>query len=502
MKKLLAMILALAMILSMAACGSSGKGGKTENEAGKLDTSKEVEVVMYFISDRPAGQDIIDENMNKIFKEKLNCTLKVNWIPWSDFKNTYDLLLSSGEPVDLIYCAGWLGYTQLAQQGAFKDLDTLWPTYAPENFAKATAEAKDQTKVDGKMYCIPTLWATYYGQGPIWRTDILEGTELEGMTIDSFEKIEEYCDFCKANYPEILPIEMNSNGSNYDEMWGRALGLLRMGIFYYDPAEEHPTLKTFTELESSKEFFETMARWNEKGFYSKSCLSDTAGDSDVKKGTAFIKCHNVDTYQGYQQKTNLGASEYQWDFYDISKYGAHLPFTQDAVCVPSGSKNPERAIALWNLITTDQEAYDAFYYGIEGTSYKLNDDGSVTMLDTDTYSTSGMWTVRTTGLTRESEGNPQAWSDWHEKWEKMIAENNIWEKYSSLTVNTEGLDTELANIDNVQAKYFAPLELGLNTNGVDAGIAEFNEKLQQAGVEKVREAYQKQLDAYVEGLNK
>lgn len=500
MKKLLAMVLAIAMILSMAACGGSGKGNKTES--GKLDTSKEVEVVMYFISDRPAGQDIIDENMNKIFKEKLNCTLKVNWIPWSDYKNTYNLLLSSGESVDLIYCAGWLGYSQLAQQGAFKNVDELWPTYAPENYAKATDEAKAQTIVDGKMYCIPTLWATYYGQGPLWRTDILEGTELEGIVLDSFENIEKYADFCKENYPEILPIEMNSNGSNYDSMWGRYLGLREMGIFYYDPTEEHPTLKTFTELDSCEDFLNMMARWNEKGFYSKSCLSDTSGDSSAEKGTAFLRCHNVDSFSGYQMKTNLGSSDFQWQFQDIGKYAAHLPFTQDAVCVPSGSKNPERAVALWNLITTDQEAYDAFYYGIEGTSYKLNDDGSVTMLDPDTYSTSGMWTVRTTGLTRDAEGTPAEWNEWHETWEKMIKENDVWEKYSSLTVDTAGLDTELANINDVMLKYWAPLELGLNTNGIEGGVAEFNEKLQQAGVEKVREAYQKQLDAYVEGLNK
>ena len=34
MKKLLAMVLAIAMILSMAACGGSGKGNKTENRQG------------------------------------------------------------------------------------------------------------------------------------------------------------------------------------------------------------------------------------------------------------------------------------------------------------------------------------------------------------------------------------------------------------------------------------------------------------------------------------
>ena len=99
MKKLFALLLALAMVLSLAGCTKPGTGkdstkaadGSGSAEAAELDTSKEVEIVMYFISNRPTKQDEIDANMNKIFKEKLNCTLKVNWISWSDYANTYNL---------------------------------------------------------------------------------------------------------------------------------------------------------------------------------------------------------------------------------------------------------------------------------------------------------------------------------------------------------------------------------------------------------------------------
>ena len=84
-KKLLALVLALALVITaFAGCAGGGSstsstGGSTGGD-GKLDTSKEVEIVMYFISDRPAKQDDVDAYMNEIFKEKLNCTLKENWI--------------------------------------------------------------------------------------------------------------------------------------------------------------------------------------------------------------------------------------------------------------------------------------------------------------------------------------------------------------------------------------------------------------------------------------
>ena len=103
-KKLVAALLAATMTLGLlAGCGSSGdtsssgdaasSGSSSEAGAsGEVDTSKEVELVMYVISDRPAGQDIVDENINAILKEKLNCTLKFNWSGWAEYSQKYPLL--------------------------------------------------------------------------------------------------------------------------------------------------------------------------------------------------------------------------------------------------------------------------------------------------------------------------------------------------------------------------------------------------------------------------
>lgn len=78
------------------------------------------------------GQDAIDENLNKLLKEKLNCSLKINWIGWAEYANKYPLLFSSGEEFDMAYSASWLNFASLAQKGAFKSLDELWPTYGTE----------------------------------------------------------------------------------------------------------------------------------------------------------------------------------------------------------------------------------------------------------------------------------------------------------------------------------------------------------------------------------
>ena len=88
-KRFLSMALATIMVTSLlGGCGNSTStttdsstdsstvtSDTVETSTGELDTSKEVNLVMYIVGDRPAGQDVNDENFNKIIKEKLNCTL-------------------------------------------------------------------------------------------------------------------------------------------------------------------------------------------------------------------------------------------------------------------------------------------------------------------------------------------------------------------------------------------------------------------------------------------
>ena len=164
LRKALAVSMAIAMTGGLlAGCGNSSSGGSsnsgttnsgsTSSASGELDTSEFVELSMYVISDRPSGQDEIDENLNKLLKEKLNCSLKINWIGWAEYANKYPLLFSSGEEFDMAYSATWLNFASLAQKGAFKSLDELWPTYAPKNFAAQSEEAKQQATVNGSYYC-------------------------------------------------------------------------------------------------------------------------------------------------------------------------------------------------------------------------------------------------------------------------------------------------------------------------------------------------------------
>lgn len=506
-KKLLSAVLAATMAAGMlAGCGSSSSSDSASSdsasaqasgstESGTLDTSEEVEIVMYVVSDRPAGQDVVDENLNTLLKEKLNCTLKINWIGWAEYQQKYPMLFSSGEEFDIAYAAGWLNFANLARKGAFMELDDLFPTYAPDNYAMQSDSALAQATIDGHLYAVPTLYPTYDTYGAIYRGDI--ATEA-GMTdtIDTFEEVEQYCDYVVANHPEMEPIDIYSMGPELSLTWTRYNGLkdIDSGLryLYFDPSDPTSQVTALYDLDGATEFYQMMKEWSDKGFWTKSALADT-DSTKTQNGKAALRFHNIDSYSGY------AVLHPDWDFQfgTMTSDVAHLPYTQDCMVISNTSQNPERALALWNLITTDQEVYDAFYYGVLGTTYTLNDEGQFTITDSDLYSTSAMWAARTAELNRDQAGVPDDYDEIRNQWEEEIDPSKGAEQYTGFVLDTTNITTEVAACENARQQYGWPLELGY-TNDVEASIEEYRSAMEAAGIDKVIEECQSQLDAYRE----
>lgn len=507
-KKLLALLLVATMGLGLlSGCGGGGSsssgdsssGGTSSGDAaGDVDTSKEVELVMYIISDRPAGQDVVDENLNNLLKEKLNCTLKINWIGWAEYAQKYPLLFSSGEAFDLAYCATWLGFSSLAQRGAFMALDDMLPTYAPDNYAMQSESALKQATVDGHLYAVPTLLPTYAAYGTIYRGDIAAEAGITD-TIDTWEEIEQYCDYIVANHPEMEAIDEYSSGPESSLVFARMNALMEIDsnlrFLFYDPSEEHPTVKALYDLDGATEFYQRMKEWSDKGYWTKSALADTDSQK-TQNGKAGLKFHNIDTWSGYT--VQHPEWDYQWG--TMTNDIAHLPYTQDCMVISNTAQNPERALAFWNLLTTDQEVYDALYYGVLGTTYDLNDEGQFTILDMDLYSTSAMWAARTMDLNRNQAGVPESYDTIRQDWENEIKEGVGAEKFTGFVLDTTNVATEVAACTNAKQQYGWPLELGY-TDDVEASIEEYRQAMQAAGIDKLIEECQKQLDAYVDSLN-
>ena len=493
---------ALFAVLLFFSCEKQGGGtGGAGSGGGMADTSKRVELVMWVIGDEPPKQAEMMENLNKLLIEKLNCTLKVNWLSWADFgNNKYPLLFSSGEAFDMAYTATWLNFAALAQRGAFKELDELWPKYAPKNYARQSKTALYQAAVNGHIYCVPTLQATYSAYGAIYRSDLALPYGWDGK-MESFEDMERYFAIVKANNPGIEPFDTYNEGSPMDDIWMYNRGLYSLkgstnDFFFIDPSEPNPKIFTYYEYSQTPAFLAMMDRWNKAGYFPKSVLSDTDADK-LRNGKAALRVHNIDAYEGnYRDNPAWGI---RW--FNAVKDVSNMSFTQDALGISNTSKNPERALMLWDLITNDEQVFRAFFYGIEGKSYNLIQEGGVTYIDPvigTGYAFSNCWAARTNEFSLPATGAPPDLRAHKDAYDASIKDGVGSQKFRSFTIDTSSIETEYSACQNAHRQYWFPLELAYVD--VSAGLKEYEEKMKAANIEKVRGVLQAQLDAYLQEI--
>ncbi|GHV71521.1 putative ABC transporter substrate binding lipoprotein [Spirochaetia bacterium] len=493
----------LILILGMTACGNKGSQGSS---AGGSDTSKRVELVMWFIGDEPPKQAELMENLNKILIEKINATLKINWLSWADFgNNKYPLLFSSGEAFDMAYTATWLNFSALAQRGAFKDLDELFPKYAPKNYARQSKTALFQATVNGHIYAVPTLQATYSAYGAIYRTDLAIPYGWDGK-MESFADIEKYFAIVKANNPGIEPFDTYNEGSPMDDVFMYSNGMYATrgssnDFLFIDPFQPNPKIVTYYEYEKIPEFLSMMDRWNKAGYFPKSVLSDTDADK-LRNGKAALRVHNIDAYEGNYRDGQRDGKDWQIRWFNMVKDVSNMAFTQDALAISNTAKNPERALMLWDLITNDEQVFRAFFYGIEGKSYEIIRENGVEYIEginTTDYAFSNCWAARTNEFALPATGAPADLKGYKASYDAYIKDGVGSQKFRSFTADITSIETEYSACQNVQRQYWFPLELAYVD--VKAGLKEYEEKMKAAGIEKVRQTIQAQLDAYIKSVS-
>ena len=125
-KRLVAMLMAAALTLSLAACGNGGSSSSTADSSTSSESSasdsaaadssdasseaedlKESELVTLNIVTMSGGKEEsgiaqVEEAMDKILEEKFNVNVKLSFLPYSSYADQISLMLSSGEGVDLL----------------------------------------------------------------------------------------------------------------------------------------------------------------------------------------------------------------------------------------------------------------------------------------------------------------------------------------------------------------------------------------------------------------
>jgi putative aldouronate transport system substrate-binding protein len=505
--RLFAALILSALCLGGCADRNSAAAAAAPRTRNGIDISEKVEIVLYMLGDAPKDLGLIQDEINKMALEELNCTVSFKYTTWSDYMQRYNLLLSSGQPIDLIFTSEWLNYNQFAQKGAFMELETLLPKCAPDLFAFVPGDYWDGVKVRGHIYTIPSTWREYVNEGFLYREDL---RKKYGLPVpDSLAHIEAYLEGIKRQEPHRnLTSEIvidNGYGPSFSATSVLYMKYPWVELFMpYGLRADYDDPDAIGSYWGSADFLADMKmfkRWSDKGFWTKSALSNKNPINEL-----FIDGYSIAVLSGinpikYSHALSLMKSK------DPNVEIGYFPYCRasglvrpvhpihNGFAIPLSAKNPERALMLYEKLVLDKRYNWLTEYGIEGKHYTLDPDGYYRMVgdaDTNGFTHEAMngWAWRNPGIMLFDREYRAALD--------LFAEFDAYAKpdiYYGFVEDYSSYQAERAALYQVQSQYLVPIQAGM-VDDVDKAAAEFMVQANLAGLPKIQAEYKKQWLAY------
>ncbi|MFC4776655.1 ABC transporter substrate-binding protein [Paenibacillus sp. GCM10023252] len=509
----LAIMLAATMFLS--ACGNSNNGsnttntgtgneGNTEaanNEASDASKLKPRELSIYF--EGPATQKdmkLVEDEINKITKEAINATVKVNHLGWNDYPQKMNLMMASGEPFDLMFTAGWGGFAADVAKGAFHALNGP-DSKLLETYGKGITDSIDPlmltgTAINGVNYAIPTQKEMASQQGFLVQKDIAEKYGINEDTVKTLADLEPFLVKIKQDNPSMIPFNASSNWvSAYPyELVGQNSSQGRL------PKDGSTKVVNLFEQPEIKEHFKLMVKWNKLNLFQPDPGTNTDMSTQINNGEVAVVQQQLKP--GKAEEFSIGKTE-PWIQIALedAPYIAAGDLNNSMLAISKTSEDPERAMMLLNLMHTDARIVNLLAYGVEGVHYVKVSDNVIKYPDGKTgkdvgYNPGNAWQIGNQFLSYLFEQeNPNKWEEF-KKFNEAAKPTPI----IGFSFNAEPVKNEEAAIAAIWKEYIDGLSGGVLD--VDKYLAEFNEKLKKAGSDKVIAEKNRQIEEFLKTQSK
>ena len=518
-KKMLAALLAATMVAGLTACGNSETGGKSGGDL-KVDTSEHVKITYMTTGGKPtngATEEMLAE-LNKILTEKVNAELEIYYIDWTDYLSVYNLTLAQMDgTVDLVGTASdWLDAWPNAKNGAFLELsEDMLKTYAPKTWESVSPEHWELCKYNGEIYLMPEdNYAQWTNHGFAYRLDWAKEAGLADG-VKSWEDLTTYFRYVKETYPDVIP--WDSDGTQYGQMVGGwvtshsnyvAIDGLNAGAMWGGTKDDLYTVYSpyVTDTDSLVEFAKMMKEWDEIGVWKTDVLNNTASDNreDYKIGRVAAEQHHTQTWTDLcSHKTGYTIYDDDPDaetgfFYFGEETGnvVALSITHGAMAVSAASKNPERALMVYDLLRNDPDCYKLINYGIKGKQWDTDESGMRIQpasynKDTDSITTNYWWGRNDDLEIKDATMNWDAIDKMYAEYDKI----KIDYPYGQFVPEVDNIQAKINNISEIHTNYMKQIAFGKYQGTAEEIVAEYQNALKAAGIDEVTAELQKQFDA-------
>ena len=490
MKRILALLMCFTLVIASAAflagCGEEASEGGT--------------LVWFVCADKPEGYDEILAKANAEYIEPaIGMKLDMQFIDTASYGEKMKLKMASNEVYDLAFTGYLSDYQAAVAMGGLMDITK----YIKEvNMTEAVPQFYlDSAMVDGKIYGVPNAQiignppAIYITEEDVNKAGIdMAAIQEASVNAKTYEDVEKFAGVLDDTFAKIKAAVPNKYTTNpVRQLLMEQLYENVMANLYIRRDGSDPKIYADYELPEWNLGVQKAYEWYTKGYF----RSDIAGKGNAVSGQEEARQISVkqDQWGPYAEKnlesTYLGPVKVALL---TNPYVGRTNALATMISVGANSKHPKKAVEFIKLINSNADLYNLLIWGIEGVHYNLDELGRVVATDagkTVANLGSGGWKF---GNQFNSYPNSKQEPDVYELTEKL---NNEADKSPMLgfVPNTDFVANEIANIVNTMSEYKARYLFGTEdpANWVDS----YKKKMEEAGIEKVKEELQEQYDKFL-----
>lgn len=475
MKKILSLVLALCLLCGMICAVAEG----------------EVPTVTWYAvgSGMPANYEAWQAAVNAYIEPIIGCHLDYQCIGWGDWGDRRSVIINSGENFDIMFGAGAGDQARDVNKGAFQPIDELLEEYGQGLLELIPADYFKATSVNGKIYGVPTYKDSSITEYFLWDKGLLAelGLTEDAMAAHTLEEVSPILYAMKEYMEEktgttFNPINLAGELPAYKWLYeGVGFGLGAISVRYDD--EEAKVVETYRAEDIMAEQ-QLMRQWYLDGIIN----PDAATLASVPAYNACYLAQGWSTAAETSWATghgDAGCLAVQFDTITILSTESVLGSVN---YIGANSANPDKAMAVLNLVNTDTKFRDMLYFGLEGDNFDYI-DGRVHKNNSD-------WTFA--GYTQGTFFNVSLQdTDVVDQWAevKELNASAVPHVLLGFGFDPTNVADQIDNCSQIFEKYGAELKTG--TIDPETAINAMYDEMYAAGLQEIIDEAQAQIDAFL-----
>ena len=491
MKKLISLVLALALVLSMASFTASA------DDVVKLTWAQGTG------SGAPIDNAMVLEALNAISREKLGVEVDIQYYTGDQIQ----LSIESGEVKDMYFTCSWYNnYNVAVSKGLYANIWGKVQELTPDLWATLTEDIWELARsTDGGLYAIPVAKDIAPMNFIVYDKSFAESAGIEvPERLEHFADLTPYLDALQKSMKEgEYAFTIGGSPAGWDTSFDFIDRTPLIGTVFGDT-------KVIVEFDDPviMERLHTLRDWYVAGYINPDAatLSEDANDSHHNH----IK--TVQAWPGYDYSASYGypcaMTCYSGPF--LSTDGVQGAMNAFSITLEDDPARFELAMKYQELVNTDKQYRDILRWGIEGTHFNYvpfeQEDGTVeyAALRTETgksnYSpwafSQGSYVLATVECSEEQakgEADPPVLNQWELYYDAIDgAEVSA---ISGFTFDSSAFENQYAEITAIKQEYMNNLATG--TIDPDIYVPEMLDKMYAAGLQEIIDEAQRQLDEYL-----